>query len=544
MFFAGPPGTGKTSTIVALVSALLNGNAPVHGKQTAGTKIHVGQSLRSSKNETITHDTNVTKRILVCAPSNQAVDELAYKIHLQSIGSNGKSGSFNITRFGICPGEDRHDGRGKRSKHSSKTLHSSARDQYLISINMDVNVSDVATGKDTHDFRHSGDFQQSKKRSSSRNSRHINFGEERQKILSKCHVVCTTLSGAGSKAFIDAVARDDFPDSEFDAIIIDEACQGSEVSTLIPFKFNPNLVVLVGDPKQLPVMKFSQDSSRCRADRSLFDRLYENGWPINMLRIQYRMHESIVNFPSKTFYKNNLITAKEVLTRKQAPWHSHHMFPPYLLFDVDNGVMNRSRDGGISNNAEANFVVKILERFSQEFRELKNLSFGIITFYNDQVAKIKKIMNRNYIINWMKSNNISIQVSTVDGFQGSEKDIVILSCVRSKYDSNTTKNNKSVGFLNDFRRVCVALTRARYSLWAVAHYEMLNKDPLWTSLIHDAYERNLICHSSDLDRHTSSRPIKPEQQHGQNSKQKRRKRKQKKKKPQGKSIGSKTKKEE
>ena len=58
----------------------MNGNAPVHGKQAAGTKIHVGQSLRSSKSETITHDTNVTKRILVCAPSNQAVDELAYKI--------------------------------------------------------------------------------------------------------------------------------------------------------------------------------------------------------------------------------------------------------------------------------------------------------------------------------------------------------------------------------------------------------------------------------------------------------------------------------
>ncbi len=103
------------------------------------------------------------------------------------------------------------------------------------------------------------------------------------------------------------------------------------MSCLIPFKYNPNVVVLVGDPNQLPVMTFSQDASRCNADRSLFDRLHLIGQPINMLRIQYRMHPAIVHFPSKTFYDDNLITCDQIFNRPPAIWHDHIAFPPYLL---------------------------------------------------------------------------------------------------------------------------------------------------------------------------------------------------------------------
>jgi senataxin len=222
-------------------------------------------------------------------------------------------------------------------------------------------VRDVASGREIHDFRHSGKQKQGRKDDTSRKSRYINFNVERQKILSHCHVVCSTLSGAGSKAFIESgksenhsysnllkymslagerltkvkcappVSRDEFPHSEFDAVIIDEACQGSEMSCLIPFKYNPNAVVLVGDPNQLPVMTFSQDASRCKADRSLFDRLHLTGLPINMLRIQYRMHPAIVQFPSKTFYNNKIITCDKINNRRPAIWHDHVAFPPYLL---------------------------------------------------------------------------------------------------------------------------------------------------------------------------------------------------------------------
>ena len=120
------------------------------------------------------------------------------------------------------------------------------------------------------------------------------------------------MSGSGSKAFVEAVSRDEFPLSEFDALIIDEACQASEASCLIPFKYNPNIVVLVGDPQQLPVMTLSEEASRCKADRSLFERLHANGWQLNLLRLQYRMNEDIVHFPSRRFYDGQLLTSKSL----------------------------------------------------------------------------------------------------------------------------------------------------------------------------------------------------------------------------------------
>lgn len=494
----GPPGTGKTSTTVALVSALLNGSVPIPGAKTGGTRVQVGRALQSSNDGVVKHNSSVARRILVCAPSNQAVDELAWKIHTNALGGNGKIGCFNIVRFGMLPGEDRHDGRGKRSSQRASSFYGNERDNFLSAINLDKMVRDVAAGKEIYNFRSSDPINNMKSSDTARKSRYINFTVERQKILSRCHVVCTTLSGAGSKAFIESVSRDEFPQSEFDAVVIDEACQGSETSCLIPLKYNPNIIVLVGDPNQLPVMTLSPGASRCNADRSLFERLHANGWPINMLRIQYRMHPEIVKFPSQTFYKSNLITCDLIKNRKPSAWHNHLAFPPYLLWNVRDGAMSRGSNGGISNNAEANFVVKLLSSFSERYSDVRNIEIGIISFYNDQVGRIKqKVKDRN-LMRWMNSNNISLQVSTVDGFQGSEKDIIILSCVRSRWVGKNM--SKDIGFLKDFRRVNVALTRAKHSLWVVAHCEMLNRDPLWNKLIDDAGQRKLIAESSDLER--------------------------------------------
>jgi hypothetical protein len=127
----GPPGTGKTSTTVALVSALLNGSAPVPGAKTSGTRVQIGRALQSSNSDLVMHDATVSRRILVCAPSNQAVDELAWKIHKNAIGGNGKVGGFNMVRFGMVPGEDRHDGRGKRSSQRATSFSGNDRDIFL-----------------------------------------------------------------------------------------------------------------------------------------------------------------------------------------------------------------------------------------------------------------------------------------------------------------------------------------------------------------------------------------------------------------------------
>ena len=390
----------------------------------------------------------------------------------------------------------KHDGRGKSNgRHHSKRFDSE-RDIFLNDINLDNILSKIANRREKHDFAHNRDSSEAYS-SIGRSSRSINSSTERQKRLSECHVICTTLSGAGSKSFTEAVSRDAFPLSEFDAVIIDEACQGSEMASLIPLKFNPNVLILVGDPKQLPVMTFSQDAQRCRTDRSLFERLYESGWPIHLLRYQYRMHEEIASFPSRTFYDNMLITSKCVLNREKQSWYSHYAFPPYLFWNV-NGAMTRGPNGGITNDYEAVFTCRLLNDFRLAMPNVREVSIGIITFYNDQASLIDRKLEQNQVLKkWMRKGNITLQVSTVDGFQGSEKDIIILSCVRSKL-SGKSFNNK-IGFLKDFRRVNVALTRAKHSLWILGDANILSSDGLWSNLINDARSRNLIAHQCDLD---------------------------------------------
>lgn len=205
----------------------------------------------------------------------------------------------------------------------------------------------------------------------------------RSQILGGCSVVVTTLSGAGSKAFIDAVCRDPTRnDSEFDAVIIDEACQASEPESLIPFKYNPTTITLVGDPKQLPVLTLSGTSASSRLfERSLFERLQSLNHPTILLRNQYRMHEDIALFPSYEFYNGKLITPASVKDRPAPPWYSD-CFPPICFWDT-HGAMGH----GFTNNEEANFITgTLLSTLVHTFlKGPGEVTVGIISFYKDQV---------------------------------------------------------------------------------------------------------------------------------------------------------------
>ena len=185
-----------------------------------------------------------------------------------------------------------------------------------------------------------------------------------------------------------------------------------------------------------------------------------------------RMHQSIVSFPS-IFYRNKLLTADEVKQRPPAPWHVHMLFPPLLVWNMDQSAMQRSSSGGLSNRSEARFVCKIVSTFIGElgksFASQYVIKIGIISFYSTQVTLLKKLLPTGDM------GKISVEVSTVDGFQGKEVDIIILSCVRSFHEGRGRRYGTSLGFLQDFRRVNVALTRARESLWIVGNCNTLTQ---------------------------------------------------------------------
>jgi senataxin len=406
--------TYRTEVVLSLISVLLNAPCPQPGAwKASGIAIHVGSSLsktNSSANSPSKGSRGKVKtRILVCAPSNIAVDDLACRIHDSCIGPSGRIGGFKLVRFGLLPGEERTDGGRKRTYQSpGSNIYKSTsgwdnnpalmkREEFLFSINLDL----IATSSIA-----------------------------KRNILTNAHVVCTTLNSSGSKSFIDASLRDD-SSSEYDVVIIDEACQASEPSSLIPFKFNPKAVILVGDVQQLPVTIRSQSAEKANLGRSLFQRLRTCGWPVEMLRIQYRMRPEIVQFPSNQFYDGQLITPNKSFPFM--PWHICPCLPPLLLWNVHNASMTRSVTGGICNHAEKQFIIHniltALAKVMVPYDNEKNIvQIGIISFYSDQVSLIKSSLAE---IKW-SHKNLRIQVSTVDGFQGSEKDIIILSCVRSR----------------------------------------------------------------------------------------------------------------
>lgn len=255
-------------------------------------------------------------------------------------------------------------------------------------------------------------------------------------------------------------------------------------------------------------MTFSKDAERCKADRSLFERLQENGWPVHFLREQYRMHDEIARFPSKIFYNGLLQTSDSVNRRGPASWHHYKRgppprchpgpFPPYLFWNVAQSFMRKGHAGGLSNNTETRFIIKLLKSFRESMRAVRNINIGVISFYNDQVSHINESLTREKeFVQWLKSNKVNLQVSTVDGFQGAEKDIIILSCVRSKWPGGNSSNQ--IGFLKDFRRVNVSLTRAKHSLWIVGNANVLKSDGLWNSLIDDVTSRKLMKTEEDLN---------------------------------------------
>ncbi len=267
-----------------------------------------------------------------------------------------------------------------------------------------------------------------------------------RKIVSEADVVLSTNAMVGSEALDGAF---------FDIAVIDEASQQMEPSTLLPLMRAPK-AVLAGDHKQLPPTVVSGLDI---LKRSLFERsMSMDGLPSKMLGVQYRMNETIMEFPNTLMYEGLLKADRSCADRTlelkgvpDLPFYRKLLDPkkPVVFADtseIDADESLQPRSTSFENGAEAELVVQTVESLTECGVPADEI--GVITPYLSQVKLIRRMLEKR---------GVECEVKSVDGFQGREKEVVVISFVRSNLA-------KEIGFVKDRRRLNVAMTRAKSKL--------------------------------------------------------------------------------
>ncbi|EAU32629.1 conserved hypothetical protein [Aspergillus terreus NIH2624] len=493
----GPPGSGKTKTIVALVGALLSG---VLGNN--GVAISRPTTMSNARPQA---RTTTSKKLLVCAPSNAAVDELVMRFKNGVKTIQGREEKLSVIRLG------RSDAINTNvldvtldelvNARMSQTSRKETGERDLQQIYTEHKAADTAF-KETRaridqcraqglpvpaELEREFDLLKKKKTQLSQeidNARDKNHSAARdadlnrrriqQEIIDGAHVICATLSGSGHEMFQNLSI-------EFETVIIDEAAQSIELSALIPLKYGCSKCILVGDPKQLPPTVLSKVASKFQYEQSLFVRMQANHpRDVHLLDIQYRMHPEISAFPSSTFYDGKLQDGPDMARLRTRPWHQGELLGPYRFFDVQGLHQSAAKGHSLINMAELRVAMQLYERLSTDFRGIDFAGkIGIITPYKGQLREMKNQFAARY------GNEIfsKIDFNTTDAFQGRESEVIIFSCVRA--------SNKGIGFLSDIRRMNVGLTRAKSSLWVLGNSQSLVQGEFWNGLIKDARRRNV-----------------------------------------------------
>ncbi|CAL8088461.1 unnamed protein product [Prunus armeniaca] len=274
-------------------------------------------------------------------------------------------------------------------------------------------------------------------------------------------------------------------------LVIDEAAQLKECESAIPLQL-PGLrhAILIGDERQLPAMVKSKLSENAEFGRSLFERLVLRGHKKLLLNVQYRMHPSISRFPKQEFYNNQILdgpNVSEVIYEKS--FIEGRMYGPYSFINVANGKEEFDLGHSLKNMVEVAVVYEIVSSLYKEFtRTKKKVSVGVISPYKAQVNAIQ-LRLRNY--SEVSGKDFSVSVRSVDGFQGGEEDVIIISTVRCN-------GNGSIGFLSNRQRANVVLTRARHCLWILGNEATLtNSNSLWKNLILDAKKRDCFYNADE-----------------------------------------------
>ncbi|ORZ14789.1 AAA domain-domain-containing protein [Absidia repens] len=467
----GPPGTGKTKTILGLIVNLID-----QQRHQATKKVGCG-------------------KVLVCAPSNAAVDEIAKRLKDGVVTSEGLV-KPKVVRIGVMDSvnasvkdlvldrlieQELAPSLASDDNNQGNKNFAARRDKIqenMRTLQLDIEQVDRDLSS-TKEMRKLTDLRDKRKQLLQQRDRQRivlkdlyevqrDYSKEmdaariraRQKVFADCDIVCATLSGSGHHLLSEMGLI-------FDTVIVDEAAQAVEVSSLIPLKYDCKRCILVGDPNQLPPTVISLGSSFVISSS-----------------IQYRMHPHISAFPSALFYQSRLLDGPKMDEKTAAIWHKNPNFPPYIFFNVKDGQEKQGYGASLFNTSEADAAVTLVDKLASFFPGLKlAYKIGIITPYKQQVSQLKSRFERRFgskILN-------TIDFNTVDGFQGQEKDIIIFSCVRAN-----SGNGNTIGFLSDIRRMNVGLTRAKRSLFILGHAKSLQHDEYWGNLVEDAKERKML----------------------------------------------------
>ena len=402
----GPPGTGKTTTLVEAIY------------------------------ETLRKETQV----LVCAQSNMAVDWISEKLVDHGVP---------VLRI------------GNPTRVNDKMLSFT----YERRFENHPDYSELwAIRKAIRDIR------EHRKRGESTHQKIARLRERAQELEMRIHeslmnearVVACTLVGSANKLLVG---------QKFSTLFIDEAAQALEPACWIAIR-RAHRIVFAGDHQQLPATVKCYEAQRQGLGKTLMERIVENVPScVTLLRVQYRMHEQIMRFSSEWFYEGKVESAPTVKYRSILDYDTPMVWvdspSPEAFVGINHGRINKE-EAELTLTTLASYVEKIgRQRYIDE-----HLDVAIITPYRLQAQYLRSLLKKNETLRPLRK---TISVNTVDGFQGQERDIVLISLVRSN-------EHGQIGFLNDLRRMNVAMTRARMKLIIIGDATTLSHHPFYRKL--------------------------------------------------------------
>ena len=286
-------------------------------------------------------------------------------------------------------------------------------------------------------------------------------------LVEKAQVITATLAGANHYTIQNL---------KFNTVFIDEAGQALEPACWIPI-LKAQKVVMAGDHCQLPPTIKSKEASGLGLENTLLQKsvlLYPEA--VTMLNMQYRMNSVIMEYPSKIFYNSALNAHNSVANNLLFEGDS-----PLTFIDTAGSGYQEKLEGTSSTNPDEavfliNYLINLVEKIKSSYSKLDFPSIAIISPYREQIRLLKEQLLNSTILNEFEQY---IGVNTIDSFQGQERDLVLISLVRSNA-------NGEIGFLADIRRMNVAITRARKKVVLIGDSATIGKLPFYEGLINYA----------------------------------------------------------